>query len=65
MAGDLAGGNLRDEELDAVDPAAANITNHGHDVYELHAVDMIQPEPQKTRSKLRLLAILIALDVSF
>jgi hypothetical protein len=61
-------GNQRDKDgnlIDAPGIETTDITNHGHDVYELHALDIVQSEPQKTRSKLRLLAILIALDVSF
>jgi hypothetical protein len=59
--------NQRDKEdnmIEAPETANTDDTTHSHDVYELHALDMAQPEPQKPRSKLRLIAILIALDVS-
>jgi hypothetical protein len=49
---------------DAPNAASADLTSHHHDVYELHTLDVVQSEPHKTRSRLRLLAILIALDVS-
>jgi len=49
---------------DAPNAASADLTSHDHDVYTLHALDMVQSEPHKTRSKLRLITILIALDVS-
>jgi hypothetical protein len=60
-------GNQQENEdhvVDAPEPTIADVTSHGNDVYELHALDMVESEPQKTRSKLRLVAILIALDVS-
>jgi hypothetical protein len=60
-------GNQRYEEdhvTHATEATPTDVTSHGHDVYELHALDMAQSGPQKTRSKLRLIAILIALDVS-
>ncbi len=53
-----------DPVIDAPEATTTNVTSHGHDIYELHALDMVQSEPQKPRSKLRLVAILIALDVS-
>lgn len=63
MAEELAG-NHGDEGIQAVNTPKADVISNGHDAYELQTLDMVQPEPQKTRSKLRLLAILIALDVS-
>ena len=67
MAEELSG-NQRYEEDHVTEPPEAtttDVTSHGLGVYELHTLDMVEPEPPKKRSKLRLLAILIALDVSF
>jgi hypothetical protein len=56
-------GDKGDHTDDAPNAAIADLTSHNHDVYELHTLDMVQSDPHKTRSRLRLLAILIALVV--
>jgi len=55
---------IEDNVVDAPEPTIADVTSHGNDMFELHVLDMVESESQKTRSKLRLVAILIALDVS-
>jgi len=60
-------GNQQDKGshvIEAPEAAATAATSHGNDVYELYALDMAQHDAQRPRSKLRLIAILIALDVS-
>ena len=66
VAVEISGNQPNDEShvIEAPEAATINSRGHGHDVYELQVLDVVQPEPQKTRSRLRLLAILIALDVS-
>ena len=51
-------------DRDSINVLAANASRNDGNEYELGALPAIQPQPEKSRSRLKIIAIMTALSVS-